>query len=144
MYESALRRPAVHALEHASFFLPALLFWWLLADRRSRRRMGFGASVLFLFTAALQSTVLGALITMAQRPWYLAYYDTTRAWGLTPLEDQQLAGLVMWVPAGFVYLAALVALFAEAMVARPPADGRGAAGVPHYAGGTPHANPSPR
>jgi cytochrome c oxidase assembly factor CtaG len=57
--------------------------------------------------------VLGALIAMAQRPWYLAYYDTTRPWGLTPLEDQQLAGLVMWVPAGIVYTgAALVFIVA--------------------------------
>jgi len=152
LYESALRHPAVHALEHASFFVPALLFWWLLADRRARGRMGFGGSLLLLFTAALQSTVLGALITMAQRPWYLAYYDTTRSWGLTPLEDQQLAGLVMWVPAGFVYLAALVALFAEAMVERAPRTPRApraqlasrerASVRPDLVGTTPHAHPS--
>jgi putative membrane protein len=96
--------------------------------------------------------VLGALITMAQRPWYLAYYDTTRPWGLTPLEDQQLAGLVMWVPAGFVYLAALVALFAEAMVERAPRTPRApraqlasrerASVRPDLVGTTPHAHPS--
>ena len=150
LYESALRHPAVHALEHASFFLPALLFWWVLVDRRARRRLGFGGSLLYLFTAGLQSTVLGALITVAQRPWYLAYYDTTRAWGLTPLEDQQLAGLVMWVPTGFVYLAALVALFAEAMLDRAPRDraprdrapGDRAPGVSDLVGTAPHVNPS--
>lgn len=137
LYESALRRPAVHALEHASFFLTALLFWWVLADRRARRRLGFGGSVFFLFTAAIQSTVLGALITVAQRPWYLAYYDTTRPWGLTPLEDQQLAGLVMWVPAGFVYLAALVALFAEAMTERAARERTG--DLSDLVGTAPHA-----
>jgi cytochrome c oxidase assembly factor CtaG len=140
LYESALRHPAVHALEHASFFVPALLFWWLLADRRSRRRLGFGGSLIFLFTAGLQSTVLGALITVAQRPWYLAYYDTTRPWGLTPLEDQQLAGLVMWVPASFVYLAALVALFAEAMTERAARERPG--DLSHLVGTAPHASPS--
>ena len=143
LFERALRHPAVHALEHATFFLPALLFWWLLADRRARRRLGFGGSLLLLFAAALQSTVLGALITLAQRPWYLAYYDTTRPWGLSPLEDQQLAGLVMWVPAGFVYLAALAAVVAAAMAGRAP-RGR-AAGVadlvPATVSGAPHAIP---
>jgi caa3-type cytochrome oxidase assembly factor Caa3/CtaG len=56
---------------------------------------------------------------VARRPWYLSHYDTTRAWGLTPLEDQQLAGLIMWVPAGFAYLGALVAYVAVAIGERP-------------------------
>jgi len=145
LYQGALRHPAVHALEHASFFLPALLFWWLLADRRSRRRLGVGTCVVFLFTAGLQSTVLGALITVAQRPWYTAYYDTTRAWGLTPLEDQQLAGLIMWIPASAVYLAALVALFAGLTRERDDRRGvRGAASSPLGGSGSgePHTSAS--
>jgi cytochrome c oxidase assembly factor CtaG len=54
---------------------------------------------------------LGALITFSPRPWYAAHLDTTAAWGLTPLADQQLAGAIMWVPAGVVYVAAALALF---------------------------------
>jgi putative membrane protein len=119
LYDAALRYPGVHVLEHATFFGTALLFWWVIADRRARRRLGFGPVVLYIFTGGLQSTVLGALLAVARRPWYLSHYDTTRAWGLTPLEDQQLAGLIMWVPAGFAYLAALVAYFAVTMAARP-------------------------
>ena len=69
LYDAALRSPAVHALEHASFFVTALLFWWVLADRHARRRLGFGPAVLYLFTAALQCTVLGALLAVARRPW---------------------------------------------------------------------------
>ncbi|MFL5577403.1 MAG: cytochrome c oxidase assembly protein [Gemmatimonadaceae bacterium] len=126
LYESALRHRGVHALEHGAFFLTSLLFWWVLADRRARRRLGFGPAVLYLFAAGLQCTVLGALIALARRPWYLSHYDTTRPWGLTPLEDQQLAGLIMWVPAGLVYVGALVALFAAALRGREePPRGRG-------------------
>ena len=108
-YERAVLHRGVHVLEHVTFFATALLFWVPIADRRARRRLGLGAAVLYLFTAALQSTALGALITTAARPWYTVHSATTRAWGLSPIEDQQLAGLIMWVPAGFVYLAALAA-----------------------------------
>jgi putative membrane protein len=52
------------------------------------------------------------LITVAHRLLYPAYADTTQAWGLTPLEDQQLGGLIMWVPAGVVYVIAGLAFFA--------------------------------
>jgi cytochrome c oxidase assembly factor CtaG len=59
---------------------------------------------------ALQSGGLGALMTFSPRPWYGTYTSTTTAWGLTPLEDQQLAGVIMWVPAGVVYLVAALVL----------------------------------
>jgi putative membrane protein len=105
-YQAALRSEAVHALEHASFFLTALLFWWVLARPDYRRRLSFGADLVFLFTAAMQGGVLGALITFARQPWYPMHAEPASWWGLTALEDQQLAGLIMWVPASLVYLAA--------------------------------------
>jgi putative membrane protein len=107
LYESALRNEAVHVLEHSTFFLTALLFWWLLVAPHGRR-LGVGSAMMYLFAAALQCTILGAVMTFARHPWYPSHYATTRAWGLTPLEDQQLAGLLMWIPAGLVYVAALV------------------------------------
>jgi putative membrane protein len=106
-YDHALRAEPVHVLEHATFFLTALLFWWPVL-RPHGRRLGDGVTVVYLFAAALQGTLLGAALTLAARPLYAAHFGTTRAWGLTPLEDQQLAGLLMWVPAGLVYLLALV------------------------------------
>ena len=107
LYDHALRNETVHVVEHAAFFLTALLFWWPVL-RRHGRRLRDGTAVVYLFGAALQGTLLGAALTLASRPLYTAHLGTTTAWGLTPLEDQQLAGLLMWVPAGFVYLAALV------------------------------------
>ena len=107
LYGAALRDERVHVAEHAAFFLTALVFWYPIVERpRSRARIG--TTVLYLFAAALQCTLLGAAITFARRPWYAGHYATTAAWGLTPLEDQQLAGLIMWIPASLAYLVALV------------------------------------
>jgi putative membrane protein len=113
-YESALRDERIHILEHTTFFATALLFWWLLT-RRHGRRMNVGTAIAYLFGAALQGTLLGAMLTFARRPWYPSHYGSTAAWGLNPLEDQQLAGLLMWIPAGVVYLITLVPLLMRAL-----------------------------
>lgn len=105
-YQAALADPAVHAAEHASFLAAAGLFWWVVFGGAPRERLHPALGVFYLFTTALQEGILGALMTFARAPWYPAYAPYTPAWGLTPLDDQQLAGLIMWVPAGLVYLAA--------------------------------------
>lgn len=112
LYETAVRDDAVHALEHASFLLTAILFWWPIAAPRARWRLGIGPALLYLFTATVASTLLGALMALARSPWYLVHARTAYAWGLTPLEDQQLAGLIMWVPAGLVYVGAAMVVAA--------------------------------
>lgn len=103
-YSAALRSEAAHALQHASFLGTALLFWWAVLSPRARRRPGAGVVALFL--TALYTAVLGALLATADRPWISEYLATTAPWGLMPLEDQQLAGLVMWVPGSVAYAAA--------------------------------------
>jgi len=114
LYEMALNAEWIHILEHATFFVTALLFWWLLFAPHGHR-LSVGAKVAYLFAATLQGTILGAVITFARHPWYWSYFGTTKAWGLTPLEDQQLAGLIMWIPAGLIYLAALLPLLGSAL-----------------------------
>ena len=111
LFQATLEREWIHALQHASFFGSALLFWWAILHGRERAA-GSGAAVLYLFTTALHSSLLGALLTFAGTVWYPVYNGTTASWGLTPLEDQQLGGLIMWVPAGLVYIVAALALFA--------------------------------
>ncbi len=108
-YQAALRSEWLHRLEHFSFFASALLFWWVVLPMPGRR-LHQGLGVLFIFTMAIQSGILGALITFASTPWYLSYGLTAPAWGLTALEDQQLAGVIMWVPAGTVYIITALAL----------------------------------
>jgi putative membrane protein len=111
LFRAALHSEFVHALQHLSFFLSALLFWWAILHR-GRGAMGYGAAVLYLFTTAVHSGLLGALITLAGVVWYPEYLGTTQSWGLAPLEDQQLGGLIMWVPACSLYIVAGLALFA--------------------------------
>jgi putative membrane protein len=111
LFEAAVHSEWIHALQHVSFFLSALLFWWAVLEGQPRA-IASGVGVLFLFTTALHSGLLGALITFAPRPWYPVYRETTSAWGLTALEDQQLGGLIMWVPACAVYIVAGLILFA--------------------------------
>jgi len=110
LFQATLTSDAVHAAQHLSFLGTALLFWWSLF--RGHRKMGYGAGVLYIFTTAVHTSILGALLTFAPRLWYPAYAKTAGVWGLTPLEDQQIGGLIMWVPGGIAYLIAGLALFA--------------------------------
>jgi putative membrane protein len=111
LFQATRDSESIHALQHASFLLSALLFWWAILHGR-QRAIGFGAAVLYMFTTALHSGLLGALLTFTRTLWYPIYTNTTQPWGLTPLEDQQLGGLIMWIPAGLVYIIAALALFA--------------------------------
>lgn len=107
-FEAALVDQAVHALQHATFLLTALAFWASVSGRGGRRDAAALASV---FSTMLHTGALGALLTFAPTAWYPHYLDAG-AFGLTALEDQQLGGLVMWVPGGVAYLAAGVVLVA--------------------------------
>jgi cytochrome c oxidase assembly factor CtaG/cytochrome c2 len=109
LFQATLTSELVHAGQHLSFLGTGLCFWWALLSGRQGLH-GYGAAVLAVFTTALHSSLLGALLTLAPTPWYPAYAPTTAAWGLTPLEDQQLGGLIMWIPAGVVYLLVALAL----------------------------------
>ena len=111
LFQATLTSEWVHALQHSSFLFSALLFWWAVVHVKDRV-MGYGAAILYMFTTALHSGILGALITFAAGVWYPAYAKTTPWWGLTPMEDQQLGGLIMWIPAGIVYIIAGLALVA--------------------------------
>jgi putative membrane protein len=109
LFQATLRSELIHSLQHLSFLGTGLLFWWTLLRGR-QGRLGGPAAVLYLFTTSLHTTVLGALLTFSSRLWYPLYGSSTAAWGLTPLEDQQLAGLIMWVPANLAYLVATLVI----------------------------------
>jgi cytochrome c oxidase assembly factor CtaG len=112
LFDATLRSDAVHTAQHISFLGSALLFWWsVLGGRESR--ISAGAGIVYIFTTAVHTSVLGALLTFSPTLWYPAYSNTTAAWGLTPLEDQQLGGLIMWIPAGITYVVAGLWLLAS-------------------------------
>ena len=105
LYQRTVSSDLAHTLQHSSFLLTALLFWWSVLPAASLRGR-HGAAILSLFSTMVYTGGLGALLTLGRTPWYPAYGAAAPLWGLTPLEDQQLAGLIMWVPGGVTYLPA--------------------------------------
>jgi putative membrane protein len=111
-YQATLNSEVMHSLQHLSFISTGLLFWWTVFGARSAS-LGHGVAVFYLFATALQTGALGALLTFAPTLWYPAYAATSGAWGLTPLDDQQLGGLIMWIPGSLPYVIAGLVLFAR-------------------------------
>lgn len=112
LYGAAVEHEVVHVAEHATFLATGWLVWSILLGP-ARVRVEPGLAVLGVFTLALQGVFLSALLTFARTPWYDAYVDAAPAWGVDPLQDQQLAGVVMWVPAGLVHVAIGIVLVAR-------------------------------
>jgi len=106
-FDAAVNDVAVHRLQHASFFATAVVFWWSVL-----RRGEYGSGAWHLFITMLHTSALGALMALSPRVLYSLQTLHSGEWGLTPLQDQQLAGIVMWVPAGTVYAGAALWLLA--------------------------------
>jgi putative membrane protein len=117
LFDRALGHESWHIAQHLSFLVTALLFWWAVLGGDPRARSG-GFAMAYLFTTMMHTGALGALLTLAPTPWYPSYAAASGALGLDPVEDQQLGGLVMWVPGGLAYLAAGLAVVAR-LLARP-------------------------
>ena len=111
LYDAAVASEGLHAFQHATFVGTSILFWWGLVYGRYGR-VGYGAGVFYVFTTVVHSGILGALVTFAGRPLYPIYAAPSAALGVDPLGDQQVAGLLMWVPAGIVLTLLGLALFA--------------------------------
>lgn len=111
LYDAAQGRSVIHDLEHALFFGTALLFWWpVIHPIGGRRRLSYGAGILYLFPAKLAGFVLGAALTLTGEAYYQTYIQAPRLWGLSALDDQQLGGLIMWVVGGMLFIAPLLVL----------------------------------
>jgi len=106
LFDRALGHQGWHVAQHLSFLLSSLLFWWAMMHGREGRH-GYGVSALCLFATSLIGGALGALMAVSTSPWYAGYAAMGMTLGgLTPAEDQQLAGLLMWIPGGLFHAAA--------------------------------------
>lgn len=112
-FDAALRNNGWHILQHLSFLGTALFFWWSVLGHDPRGRYGPGHAAAYLFTTMLHTAALGALLSLAPTVWYAPYLLTTNALGVDPVQDQQLGGLVMWVPAGLAYVIAALAVIGK-------------------------------
>jgi putative membrane protein len=124
LYILALAHENIHTLEHLSFLVTAVIFWWpVTVQPIERRRLGYSGMLIYLFAGALANTVLGIILTFAPvglYPEYLHPEDTYHilsiirgSWELDPQSDQQLGGLLMWVPGGLFFLGAILSVLAR-------------------------------
>ncbi|MGZ3715449.1 MAG: cytochrome c oxidase assembly protein [Ktedonobacterales bacterium] len=112
LYDATLSNETLHVLEHLIFTATGVLFWWpVLSPVRALPRISLGFSILYLFLGCQPMVALGALLTFAAEPLYQPYVVAPPIWGSTPLGDQQLGGLIMWLPTNIPYLVALSVLF---------------------------------
>jgi putative membrane protein len=123
LYDAGLRNSGIHALQHTMLFAAALLFWASIPLRSARTEafaMGrAGAAIAALFVTTLQMGILAGLMTFARVPWYAAYGGDASAAGVSAqLADQQIAGLIMWVPGALPY--AIIALSLVRRALRSP------------------------
>jgi cytochrome c oxidase assembly factor CtaG len=111
LFEAAMKHDRLHAFQHLTFFSTAALLWWAMIHGRYGKA-GYGLSVLFVFATALHTSILGVLIGVAPRVIYQLYQGRTAVYGWQPLDDQALAGIIMWVPSGLLFMICGLALFA--------------------------------
>lgn len=101
-FDLALQNEGWHIVQHLCFVVSALLFWWAMLHRASQ-----ALAALCLFLTSMIGAALGALMALSSSPWYAAYATMgLTPFGLSPAEDQQFAGLIMWVPGGLFHLGA--------------------------------------
>lgn len=103
LYEATISSDFIHALQHLSFFVSGLVFWSALYGA-GRSSMGYGSAVLYTFGTAVHCSALGALLTFSNVLWYPIYANRTEIWHMSALQDQQLGGLLMWVPSGVIFI----------------------------------------
>lgn len=123
LYNIALENEWVHILEHLFFLVSAAIFWWPILVSEKRSRLHPLGAMVYLFAGMIISGVLGMILTFAEPGLYPAYLNPRDPfgllpliwgdWGLTPAVDQQVGGLLMWVPGGMVYLLGIIGLLAR-------------------------------
>jgi putative membrane protein len=109
LYQAALRSTAVHLVQHLCFLLSAALFWWGMVHGRYGRG-GYGIAVLYVFLTGMHSALLGTLMTLATGVWYPSYLARGSSWQVDAFADQQVAGLIMWIPSGVIFIVLGLAL----------------------------------
>lgn len=111
-YEAALQNENIHIVEHLSFIAAGVLNWWpVLSPLPGFNKLPPLARVVYLFLDAMPTTILSALITFSAAPLYSTYAVAGKLLGIDAVMDQQVAGMIMWMPGGMTYLVALTIVF---------------------------------
>lgn len=111
LYNATLENQNIHILEHLTFIIFGLLYWWpIFSPSKDLPRLPIGGQIFYLFLSGMPSVLLGAGLTFTP-PLYAPYIAAPRIWGISAATDQQLGGLIMWVPVSIFYIIIMSALF---------------------------------
>ena len=111
LYDATLENQNIHILEHVTFIVFGVIYWWpVFSSSALLSRLSMGGQVLYLFLSGMPTVALGAGLTFFP-PLYAPYLAAPRIWGLSAATDQQLGGLIMWVPGNIVYILIVSVLF---------------------------------
>lgn len=115
LYNAALRNAVVHDLEHLTFFGAAMLYWWHVvgAGPRIHKRFSRTAQVMYVIAAIPPNMLTGIAIAFAGQVIYSHYLSMPRLWGIDAIDDQTLAGVIMWVPGSMMYIVVVLILTAR-------------------------------
>jgi len=115
-YQWALDNLWAHYFEHLTFFLTAILFWWpVIGAAPLPSPLGYPGRMAYTFLGWMPNTLLGAGITLSHAPLYSLYVTSAAVYGIDPAFDQQLAGLIMWIPGDILFAAILMLLLVAYM-----------------------------
>jgi len=116
LYNATLENQSIHILEHLTFILFGLCYWWpIFSPSKDLPPLPIGGQVLYLFLSGMPSVLLGAGLTFSP-PLYAPYIAAPRIWGISVATDQQLGGLIMWVPVSIFYIIIMSVLFIRWML----------------------------
>ncbi len=116
LYNATLENQSIHILEHLTFIIFGLLYWWpIFSPSKDLPCLSFGGQILYLFLSGMPSVLLGAGLTFSP-PLYAPYIAAPRIWGISAATDQQLGGLIMWVPVSIFYIVIMSVLFIRWML----------------------------
>jgi putative membrane protein len=109
-YDATLTNQNIHIVEHLSFMAAGILVWWPVLSPIRSQRLSPGMQELYLFANLFPMMALGIFFSFWQHPLYAPYVAAPRLWGISPLTDQQIGGLIMWMPGDAPYALAMACI----------------------------------
>jgi len=112
LYNSAMTYHEVHIAQHLMFMVAATLMWWpYLSPLAELPRLSYPGQMLYSFLMAIPMSIVAIYIAYADRVLYPAYAAAPRLWGITPMQDQLIGGLIMWIPGGLFFVVVMSCVF---------------------------------
>lgn len=112
LYNAAMADHDIHITQHLMFMVASVLMWWpILSPMPELPRLSYPLQMLYLFLITIPMSIISIYITYADQMLYPAYASAPRLWGLSPMQDQLLGGLIMWIPGGLFFFAVISVIF---------------------------------